>query len=466
MCTFGIQTLNRVSRLPQCCLGLSLALLTAACGSGGGDASPPEADSRGNPDWQQFTVAQLPASGLATAELKAIPDSHGDIHFVYFTPSTDEAGRYELQHLEWDAQAHALKYGGAPSTIIAIDNSADVAVAISAEDALMTAYRGGESRECNEDVQSDTMFSVHDASVWNEYTAAIGQVERNPALADGLAGGDVSIAVDSAGTVHVAYQFFYEGCDAMNFRYPDLKYVRKSLHAYATDASEQTVEGNDYGGSNDQNSVGAHNAMLLDSEENPAIFYAARLSNGTRGLRVARFSNGGWQRHWIETGCDIGGIAAARSDTGVLGVAYHVIACDDADEDGLFDTHALRYADNASGNWLVQTVDDATRTGQHPSLAFDASGLPAIAYYQMQSYSGRELRDLYFARFYATPAEAEAAGGSEGEEPAYRTGWRTQNVAELGDVGLYNSLWFDPQQKAHISSYSSSAATIYLFEER
>jgi len=463
-------------------LALFFALTLVGCGSSSTGEGEAEANSRGDSEWQKVSVAALNNTGLLTAQTKVEIDSSGNAHFIYFDSADDEIG-YQLKHLVWDMNTSELLAGDLPESIVSLDNSADIATAINPDTgALYTSYRGGGFRECNADIQSDAMFSVQETGIWNEYTAAIGEVERNPVINDGLAGDDVSIVVDSSGNVHIAYQFFYEGCDAMNARYPDMKYVRKDAGDFVSTVPEQMVEGNDYDNSNAQNNAGSHNVMVLDGDENPVIFYYAELSNGTEGLRVARLDNGQWVKEWVETGCEIGGISAAYSDDEFLGVAYYVVQCDDLDSDDLFETHVLRYADNASGSWAIQTVDDATKTGKYPSLSFDEDGLPAIAYYQLETYSGRELNNLYLSRFYSyiSPnAEGDSLDSSENgideltddlsdQEPIEQpliTGWRSETVAETGNIGLNNTLWFDLSGKAHISSYSSTAETIYLFNE-
>ena len=462
--------------LVTCC-----ALVLAGCGSSNSGGSEAEANSRGDSEWQQVTIAELSNTGLLTSQIKVEIDSSDNAHFVYFdsyenNEGSDEESRYELKHLVWNMATSELLAGDLPESVVSLDNSADIALAINPDtDSIYTTYRGGGFRECNADIQSDAMFSVKEAGVWNEYTAAIGEVERNPVINDGLAGDDLSIAIDSSGNVHIAYQFFYEGCDAMNSRYPDIKYVRKEAGDFASTAPEQMVEGNDYDNSNDQNNAGSHNVMVLDGDENPVIFYYAELSNGTEGLRVARLQNNQWHKEWVETSCEIGGISAAYSDEEFLGVAYYIVRCDDLDGDNVYETHALRYADNSSGSWAIQTVDDSTKTGKHPSLSFDEDGLPAIAYYQLESYSGRELNNLYLSRFYSyvspntddglTDSLVNESSEDEPVDVPVISGWRTETVAETGNIGLYNSLWFDLGGKAHISSYSSTAETIYLFNE-
>ncbi len=82
--------------------------------------------------------------------------------------------------------------------------------------------------------------------------------------------------------------------------------------------------------------------------------------------------------------------------------------------------------------------------GRYCSLAFDALGRPAIAYYALQNHSGSQtLNDLRFAW----------KNGSS---------WQREVVASTGDIGLYNTLFYD-DGTAYISTFSSSDDTIYLF---
>ena len=285
--------------------------------------------------------------------------------------------------------------------------------------------------------------------MWTEYTGAIGVVERNPVFRDGLAGSNVSIAVDSQGSIHLAYQFRYEGCDAMNFQYPDLWYIKRDrndidnqmLEADWIDLEEQ-IEGNVYNenGTGYQNSVGYHNVIVLDNNEDPVVFYYTVIS-GTKGLRVARRQNEEWTAEWIETGCEVGGISAISRENGDLAVAYYVEADDDSD-----DNHFLKYAEKQSQSspWVISIVDDSTLCGQYCSLAFNSSGLPAISNYELESYSGYTLENLKLASY----------DGSS---------WEKEVVASNENIGLYNSLWFDADNRAFICSYSDTEDTIYIF---
>jgi hypothetical protein len=110
------------------------------------------------------------------------------------------------------------------------------------------------------------------------------------------------------------------------------------------------------------------------------------------------------------------------SPAGLHAVAYY-------DEDML----RLRYVESADGlTWSAPSdVDTDGNTGQHPSLAFDAAGEPAIAYYRCNDYDPRDRNcnqdkdGLYLAR--------RAAGK-----------WIVRKVQAQGGVfdGLYSAVGF------------------------
>jgi hypothetical protein len=292
-------------------------------------------------------------------------------------------------------------------------------------------------------MQSDAMVSVRDGAFWSEHTAGIGFVERNPVFQDGLAGSQVAVTVDSQGRIHAAYQFNYEGCDAMNFRYPDLLYVRLDPATLDGSVVEEVVEGNDYEDANEQNNVGGHVVITVDGSDNPVVFYYAELTDGTQGLRLARRTNDTWQQEWVETGCEVGHISATRAEAdGQLGVAYYV----ERYTDGRDDVHCLRYAAEGPTGWTVEMVDDTSRCGDHCALAFDDSGLPLIAYREIESHTGYSRKNLKMARFDGTS-------------------WERDVVSSTGDIGHFNSVWADDQGRIVIFSYSNSDQTIYSFQK-
>ena len=259
----------------------------------------------------------------------------------------------------------------------------------------------------------------------------------------------MAMAIDSNGDIHLCYQFFYEGCDAMNFAYPDLLYVKKYGNAPAADVEEETIEGNTYfAGGGIQNNVGKACTLVLDRNEDPVVFYYAELPDGQYGLRTATRRNGSWEASWVETGIQVAQISSARDPGGNLGVAYYVLDYVDAATSEVSPA-CLRYAAeplSGSQTWQATMVDDASLCGKYPSLAFNSQGNPAIVYYTSESYSGYSLENLNLAE------KKDAA-------------WEKEIVSQDGDIGLYNSLWFSPEDHPMICSYSQSAQTIYLFKK-
>jgi len=421
-----------------------LLLLLPACGGGGGGGSsggggnnPPP-----SPTWERQTVANVAVSGLTTPWVHAAAaagDVAGVAYFQSNASPTDPDRPYDLIYLAWDPDTASA---GTPETVASLDNTSGLALTLSGSGTPAAVYQGGVERECGGPRQSDAMLSVQDTASWNEHTAAIGDVTRNPVFTDGLAGADVAVAVDSQGRTHVLYQFRYEGCDAMNFHYADLGYVRLDAGS-GTPGPEETVEGNDYAHSNTQNNVGAHAALAVDAQDQPIAFYYGEFEGGTsRGLRAARKQGSTWVPEWVDQGCEVTAVSAAVSASGTLGVAYAVGACDDPQADD----HSLRYAAETGSGWTVQTVDAASWCGTHCSLAFTAAGAPVVAYRDEQSFAGHARQDLKLARL----------AGSV---------WNRETVSATGDIGLYNSLWVDSQGRAVICTYSNTDHNVYLFRK-
>lgn len=438
-------------------------LILSGCGGGDGEKTQ-DGGSGGsleeipNRKWEQITITKINAGGLLSPWVKAAWDSNSQVHIVYFTDSNDPTYDYSINYLVWDIQDSPYRTGDEQEPVIEIestidiDNCMDLAFSLDKDEFPVIAYRGGTIRKCGAEQQSDAMLSIRENSNWEEYTGAIGEVERNPFFEDGLAGTEVSVIFDSEGNIHLCYQFFYEGCDAMNYKYPDLCYVKKMRSALDDDVIEETVEGNQYGSPNIQNHIGDHCVIALDNDENPVIFYYAVFLDGDKGLRVARKLNGIWEKEWIEQGCEVGDISCAGSnESGYLGVAYYV----EQYTTGHDDVHCLRYAEvllsswdmeeaKDESSWDVQMVDDSTWCGNYCSLAFDSSGFPAISYYELKSHSGHMLKNLKFAR-------------SDGDS------WDKEIVASQGDIGLYNTLCFDPNDRIFICTFSNSQKEIDVF---
>jgi hypothetical protein len=427
------------------------ACLAGGCGGGGGgsDGSGGSGNNISPPtSWTDTVIKHIPGGGLLIPQVKAVMGSGDRIHFAYFTDSETTDGYFTVNHLLWDSgTGDELSH----EEVVDVDNCRTLDLVTGPDGAPVVAYQGGEIREGGSEQQSDVMISVFSDNAWHEYTGGIGFVERNPIFTDGLAGKHVSMAVDPDGDFHLAYQFFYEGIDAMNFDYPDLFFVEKDGASLSGDGTEETVEGNVYndnGTASVQNRVGAYADLLIDNDGNPVVIYYADLDpnssdRDTKGLRIAYRQGDTWECEWIENGFEVGGISAALDPDGNVCVAYYVAT----EYTDALATHekCLKYARKSGAAWVKTLVDETSQCGEYPSLAFSPTGRPSIAYYAVQNHSGSViLKDLKLARY----------NGST---------WDRQTVCSTGDIGKFNTLWFDAGGTICISTYSATDSSIHLF---
>lgn len=423
-------------------------------GCGGGDTLPSGPDSGGTGDlttgdtgttselWTRVEMKVLDYTGMIMPHVNAVPDQYQNIQTAFYGNSDSSERPYGIYHFTFDIEQLSA---GATSVVQQVDNCNTLSLAITAGDTAVVGYQGGEVKTCGDADQGDAMLSVQNGNAWSEFTGGIGYVDRNPVINDGLAGQKMALAIDTHGDVHMAYQFFYEGCDAFGMGYPDLLYVKKTADALGGDVEEETIEGNvfsSFGNATVQNNVGEAISILLDPEDNPAAFYYASLvSDHEYGLRIARRLNGEWVPAWIDQNVVVAAVSGALTDDGALAVAYYV---DEVSTDGTL-RQILKFAVETETGWVSQIVDESSRCGKYCSLAFDTAGHPAIAYHDLETNSGsREKKDLKLAVF---------DGAS----------WAVETVAEAGTIGLYNTMWFDENGTAYICSYSETDKTIYLF---
>ena len=443
---------NKHRQLIGLILGFLVMSVLWACGGSGGGSDETISSSRQPQEtaaWQQNTVRQIDPGGLLSPNIQAQDLGDGRVYLAWFDDENAPPGHYNLQSLTWSMDGPLSAEDAAFTTIVTTDNCKSLSMALDGDENPSVAYQGGEVKACGGDEQADAMFSLREHDAWVEYTGAIGFVERNPVFRDGLAGGDMAMAIDANGDIHLCYMFYYEGCDSMNYNYPDLHYVKKLGNAPGGDVEEETIEGNIYfDGGGIQNNVGKGCAIILDRNGDPVVFYYAELSDGTYGLRTSRRRNNAWESTWVETGIQVEDISCAKDREGNIGVAYYVLDYLNPVTSELSPA-CLRYAVELLGNdetWRITMVDATTLCGRYPSLAYNGDGKPAIAYYTSESYSGHSLQNLKLA---------------------WKKGlvWETEVVAATGDIGLYNTLWFQSDDSPVVCSYSRTDQTIYIFNK-
>lgn len=414
-------------------------------------------------EWTLYELVTLTNTGLLTANTKTVLEGNL-LHVFYYDDHTAVDGddellydvEFDLMHLVWDITNSEIET--APEVVASLDNNSSLAAALGTE--VNVIYKGGEVRECQGDEQSDAMISSLDGAGWFEETAAIGYVERQTyePLQDGLAGGAMSMAVDSSGNRHIAYQFYYEGCDTNPFLYPDLHYSVLDVgidyidrDAIATFEHEEQVDGNtldtqDTANFNELVGAGSVNKLLLDANENPLVLYYADEAEGEMeyGLKIA-IRNGAddWTKQWLVEDYEIEGLDAAYKSDGYLAVAFYTTNYVNDEGKTMLQLH---YLEQTSDGWqALETMNTGVQIGQYPSLAFDPDGDPIIAYYEIESYAGNERNNLKVAR-------------------KKNDSWYLEEVSTLSDIGKYNQLTVTDEGKAILVSYYATDGTVVLFE--
>jgi len=388
--------------------------------------------------WLSKTLLELNTNGLLKPNVNAIGD--GEEIYVSFIDATDLPDQYAVKQLVWNKTLSQID--GSLEVIQTIDNTGDIAAALNTSGQPQLAYQGGNVRQCQENEQSDLMLAEKYTD-WQENTAAIGKVLRNPAFSDGLAGGNIAMTSDDFGNTHILYQFFYEGCDGNAFAYPDLNYVKIPQGTATSLHPEEAVDGNTYLDSSIQSAAGDYSEIVIDSSGNPLVVYSARDNNVDKtGLKFATKENGEWINHWIDSECTVEGISAAMSPNNTLSVAYYVSQCGDETY-----SPALKYARYSNNTWQTETISTLNIMGKYPSLEFNKSGQPFIASYEEKTHQGHELGNLVVS--------SQVLGK-----------WKHERVIEKKEFGQYNNLWFDLNDELHLVSYSNKTHEISLFQLR
>jgi hypothetical protein len=469
---------NRDARRRWLALGIIFAI--SACGGGGSDENseynpPPYVYQDSN--WDRYDIINLEGQGAFNPNVQAQTDSEGKVHIFYYKRGETYQGnqtRYQIHHIVWDPLTTELdgeeeilpvqspNPGDAQDS--GLNNCLVLDAAITTAGSLVVAYQGGDipqaedGTSCNLTAQGDLMINRFIGDVWGEYLGIMGDASpKNPYFTDGYIGSAASIAVDSQDAIHMVGQHYYEFCDWTSTNYPDLLYVRQTpnqLGHYSIAMEEHVDDYNIFGsGGGVQSDMGYLCKLVLDPNDNPSIFYVGTpiqdgIGEDGRSMRMAVKSGNQWSPESIELldQWDVEWLSGAINSAGMPAVAYFMR---DIDQAGDYPDH-LRYAyRDANGVWQKSVVDNSAQCGDFCSLAFDHSDYPAIAYYDIAARSAtyRKHQDLKFARFNGTA-------------------WQVETVATAGNIGQYNTLWFDAAGVAYICTYELNEQQIVIFRKQ
>jgi len=318
---------------------------------------------------------------------------NNQIYLAYFSSAGN--GNYNINYLNYDMSLFENNTNN-NSSVITVDHSRDMQIELTTDQTPLIMYQGGTYPTCGETEQSDIMLSLFQNDHWQEYTISLGTVERNPVINNGLAGYSSDMVADSTNTIHMCFQFLYEGCDSMNYNYPDLWYIQFSPNNLNGLPEHEVIEGNDYENSNKQNNAGEHCAIALDNNNVPFVFYYFVDTHpiGKKGLRVAsRNFQDHWETQWIATDIHVDYISASWNDhQGKMAVAYYVTQNSYGNRN-----YVLMYAEQTFSGWQTSVVDKSCYCGNYCSLTFDNNGNPIIAYRADQTRSKILLNQLKIA---------------------------------------------------------------------
>lgn len=227
----------------------------------------------------------------------------------------------------------------------------------------------------------------------------------------GAQGDDVgwysSMAFDSAGRPHIGYFDVING---------DLK------HAYVNTSGDWVSEVVDGAGIK-----GEHTSLAIDPFDNIHISYYDRSSGvlmyATRAVSVPS----AWSAQPVDSSSgDTGWYTSIAADSaGKVHISYY----DSINMD-------LKYATNAGGSWVTETVDSTDDTGWDTSIAVDGSDRVHISYYDATNH------DLRYS--------VRGAAGT----------WQGVTVDSVGDVGSYSSLFVDTAGIVHIGYHDYTNGTL------
>lgn len=469
--------------------GLPIGFIVAAlvcihgCGGRGGENEeavwPPSYDPTNFEMTHERVLAEEEYGGLLQPQIQTGVDRNGMVHIVFYTASSSypvdqlreghdliaNPMRYQIRHVEYDPNQSGIDLSTQEEVIpvvpphdaddlpladdAGIDNCSVLGLSFSDGISPVIVYQGGnrpgaaDGLPCNNYYQGDLMVSMRSENVWQEYLGIQGDASvKNPYFTDGLVGMAGDVVVDSAGDVHMVAQHYYEWCDMHGISYPDLLYVRQSpseLGAYSTAMESWVGEHNEYGtGGGVQNASGYHCQIILDGNEQPAVFYTFTTVDGFSEIRVSRLNESGWSTstvYDVPGSYSVTSICPAVAQDGSLGVAYSLKLLADDSPFSYRDHLCYAYL-TEDDSWDNVAVDYYSYCGRAAVLSFDNNSRPAIAYYDEKAHTEyRERNDLKYAYI------------DENDD------WQRETAANEGDIGLFNSLWFDAFNRANICTY-------------
>ena len=145
-----------------------------------------------------------------------------------------------------------------------------------------------------------------------------------------------------------------------------------------------------------------------------------------------------------------GGALESQTLSSIVGGVehFHSIALDSNGDShiSMYDSASggIKYISDSSGSWVDISLVSANNVGMHNSIAIDSNDAIHIAYFGYLNPEGTGVKNLMYS-------SCVSLCGTQ-------SSWSTIIIDNSGDVGKWNSIAIDSNNKIHISYYDSSTA--------
>jgi hypothetical protein len=455
----------------------SLVMFLAGCNKGPPPAAvvtTPDASGPGVDASTGFTIQALGCGGAGTQSAIAVSGTKVAVVSLAQTSMTQTCtimplGPVMMSQVQiWDvcfAQSNAggmytskvltsQPYTDPTGVSVAFDSKGNAAVAYTGVGSTPAAERCGANDLFVIDSQAGTFgmpVQVSNGSTTGGLVAAqAGNCTQNVCGSGDTTGLWPAIGFDPFDTPMVAYRDVHFGFAMDDYAKSDVEFAEGNGSGYST----LTVDVSRGGGTYNRlafTPAGLPSVLQYDATGTvPGVYVDTELMAGSVATQLAV---GGWGATQVSIGPITDQLGFGINAQGLFAAAYYDMGMS-----------RLLYTESKDGiTWVAATsIDTNGSTGFYPSLAFDSSGEPGIAYYRCNSHAGTGMK--------CDPSQ-------DGLYLARRTGttWNVQVVADDPNVtdGLYPALAF-VKDKAVIAYQNTSfdpvamaaSATWWVAEEQ
>jgi hypothetical protein len=329
-----------------------------------------------------FSVLDPDAPGTTSMAIASSGSKIGVAYFVELANGSADAGYYELRYVEPGQQPQKVRTANAAYPY-SVHNDYGVSLAFTSAGNPVIAYLGGNSNGGTYWLESDLAIATRSGSTWTSAVAA----------ADSIGGGEVvglypALGIGPNDQLFAAYRDVHYGqFPVQDWQHSNLEIATGQLGGLTASLAVNGANGGGINPGDPPAGNGGVNSLVVAGGE-PAIAYSL-MSGGARdtpvGVWFTRRKAGAFatiqpKRVTKDIANAVAGPSLAWDATSGYG-----IACEDRTKQTLYYFHS---ADGDDWTAAPMNVWGLGTGGWWPSLAFDPSGTPTIAFYFCSDRSG------------------------------------------------------------------------------